>query len=273
MDIPGGWLRQEDRPADQWERYEEHLQNSIALWVPIEAPLLMEAKTPDQKKKMARFLRTTDVRDVVEQWAKYRMLEEHKHEPAILCLAPIKCETYFSKRSNEKTSQDFFNAFTRQYGFIIEAAREACPHCKILYTPVESIGCVKLQKIDWHIKENDLAPSLSYKIVPPYQQEIKGVEALMDGIYRFGADRIVKFLNEMHRETSYNRDSKEETFNNRGFFEQIFDFVFGDAGVKKTEIRELTARVESMREDLSKISSVLQTLADRSKDAPFAKEL
>jgi hypothetical protein len=193
-------------------------------------------------------------------------------EPAILCLAPIKCETYFSKASKPEIADNFFKAFIRDYSLIISAARDACPHCKILYTPVESVGCIKLQKMEWNIRDNEASPRAYYKIIPPYQQEIAGVEALTDGIYRFGADRIRNVLQEIFNEKTKARDDKTKDFQNRDLFTLIYDFFTGDGTRKMSDINESSCQVEAIRESLEKLCNALAELADRHNGRYF-KEL
>ncbi|MDR3170254.1 MAG: hypothetical protein LBU17_01355 [Treponema sp.] len=268
MDVPGGWLRMENRPPDQWKQYVEHLQKSTALWIPVESPLLMEARTPNEKKKMARFLMTTDVRDVVEQWAKYRELEEHHGEPAVLCIAPMKCETYFSKAANQETPEKFFDAFMRQYAEIVKTAQESCPRCEIFYTPVESIGCVKLEKMDWCLASDDAPPAISYKVLEPYHQVIAGVEGLTGAIYRYGAQRIGAWFQAHHKnvDSSHNavvnkHDAKKQEYDNRRLVTKLFD-IFGGAQMKREELTKLEQEAGRKAEELERLSTELNRLGD-----------
>jgi septin family protein len=286
MDVPGGWLRMENRPPDQWSEYEEHLQKSTAVWVPVESPLLMEARTPNEKRKMARFLMTTDVREVVEQWAKYRETEEHRDEPAVLCIAPMKCETYFSKAANRETSEKFFDAFMRQYTEIVKTAQESCPRCEVFYTPVESIGCVKLEKMDWCLTSDDAPPAISYKVLEPYHQVIAGVEGLTSVIYRHGAQRISAWfqshlhnVNKSHNAVINSHDTKQQEYNNRDLFTKFFD-IFGGAEMKQEELRKLQQEAERKSEELDRLSKelkllgdVLTGLANRSDQSPYFRKL
>jgi tetratricopeptide (TPR) repeat protein len=286
MDVPGGWLRTENRPPDQWEQYEEHLQKSTALWVPVESPLLMEAKTPQEKRKMARFLMTTDVRDVVEQWAKYRETEEHCNEPAVLCIAPMKCETYFSKAVSQEIPENFFDAFTRQYAEIVETAKEHCPHCEIFYAPVESIGCVQLEKMDWYLTSDNAPPAISYEVLAPYHQEIAGVEGLTSSVYRYGAQRIRADIQAQRRSVFQSHNAvlkahnvKQEEYNNRNVFTKFFD-TFGGSQAKKAEITQLQQEVKRKVEELNRLSKELNLLSDvliglanRSDQSPYFRKL
>jgi GTP-binding protein EngB required for normal cell division len=272
MDIPGGWLWVEKRPVDQWQRYEEHLHRSSSLWIPVEAPLLMEAKTPDEKNKAALFLMTTDVRDVVEQWAKYRELEVHRDEPAVLCFAPIKCETYFSRASKPNIPDRFYEAFMLKYTEIVNIAKSKCPRCEIFYAPVESIGCVKLQKMDWHLKSEDQAPTIRYTILPPYHQVIVGVEGLTSAIYQYGAKRINDWLESIRNSAIQTGKNRQQEYDNRGFWTKVID-LFGGGEGKREEINQLEQKAKQMEGELALLGDVLAQLANRSRNCPYFRKL
>jgi hypothetical protein len=251
----------------------------------------MEAKTPNEKKKMARFMMTTDVRDVVEQWAKYREQEEHKDEPAVLCLAPMKCETYFSKASNPETQERFFEAFIRQYTEIVNTAKEHCPRCEVFYTPVESIGCVRLEKMDWCLaageQVSDQPPAISYKVLEPYHQVIAGVEGLTSAIYRYGADRIGAWfqahhqnVDKAHNAVANAHNAKQQEYEARGFFTKFVDFWTDGDEKKQAEITKLDRQKKLKAEELDRLSKelkllsdVLTKLADRSDQSPYFRKL
>jgi hypothetical protein len=269
MDIPGGWLSG-NRPEDQWEQYAEHLHKSIALWVPVESPLLMEAVRTKEKRKGSLFLMMPNVRDVVEDWAKYREME--RNEPAVLCMAPIKCETYFSRAANKEIPEKFFDAFIREYAEIVNLAKEICPRGEVFYTPVESIGCVKLEKMDWRLASDDEPPVISYKVLDPYYQVIAGVEGLTGEVYRYGAQRINEWLETQHHEVLNTHDTKQREYDNRGFFTWFFD-LFGGAEEKQDEIAKLQKDAELKAEELRLLGDVLAKLADRSEQSPYFRKL
>jgi hypothetical protein len=272
MDVPGGW-RIDGHPKDQWPRYEEHLHRSSSLWIPVEAPFLMEAKTPDEKNKAALFLMTTDVRSVVEQWAKDRELEVHRDEPAVLCFAPIKCETYFSRASKPNIPDRFYEAFMRKYTEIVNIAKSKCPRCDVFYAPVESIGCVKLEKMDWHLKSEDQAPTIRYKILPPYYQVIAGVEGLTSAIYQYGAWLINDWLESAHNYIVQTANNKVKEYDNRGFWTKSADRLGGGGEGKREEINRLEQKAKQMEGELALLGDVLTKLANRSGNCPYFRKL
>lgn len=279
MDIPGGWFKgSRNRPPDLWEHYKEHLHTSVALWVPIDSVILAEAQFPAEKKKSRQLLMTTDIRDIVQEWAKYRQLNEQ--EPAILCFVPMKCETYFSQAMNRRIPDDFFNCFLNEYQLVLDAAKEACPHCQVYYTPVESIGCISLKYMDWNLEddaflawdEQELPVSVVYRTIPPYYQKIAGIEALTAPIYHYGADRINLFLEERIKGTIRERNRKQKELDKRDLVTWFLD-LFGGKAEKLEKIEDLSKLADALQKDLAELGSALQGLADRSVDAPYSKEL
>jgi hypothetical protein len=199
MDVPGGWFNYKERPPDQWEIFDEHLKTSAILWVPIDSVLLNEAETSEEKRESILRLITTDIRDSVEKWAKYRSLNEHKGDAAILCFVPIKCETYFSQSKNKKRRDNLYKLFLKEYTESITGAKVNCPDCRIYYAPVETIGCIKLREFVWDVKyklaiknilkifiarfsrmksKNNNQANISYKIIPPGERFIEGIDVL-----------------------------------------------------------------------------------------------
>lgn len=279
MDIPGGWFRgSQNRPPDLWEQYKEHLHTSIALWVPIDSVILAEALDPAERKKSRQLLMTTDVRDIVQEWAKYRRLKDQ--EPAILCFVPMKCETYFSQAMNRRIPEHFFTGFINEYQLVLDAAKEACPHCKVYYTPVESIGCISLNHIEWNLEndevfevdEQTVPVSVIYKTIPPYYQKIAGIEALTAPLYRYGADRINQLLDARIKGAIRERNRKQKELDERDLFTWFLD-LFGGKAEKLEKIGNLTKLADALEHDLAALGSALQELADRSVKAPYYREL
>ena len=61
--------------------------------IPVDATVLMEAYLPAHRRQWPRLLGLEAVQDAAIEWAKRR--NEAKGEPALLVLAPVKCESYF----------------------------------------------------------------------------------------------------------------------------------------------------------------------------------
>jgi hypothetical protein len=222
MDQPGGLLDIDNhyKQEDEWNRYKKHLRNSIALWIPIDAPLLFEARRPDERGERARLLRIGDVKDIAHDWARYRA--QHTDEPAYLCLAPVKCETYFSKADTPLKTTDFFKIFMEEYGTLIDDVKKTLPRCHIYYTPVESIGCIKLKNkegINWNIGKGH--PEVSYILTGRCTRQIAGAESLVAGIYLYAGKRIIKTIGSEYEKMCDTRKKNPFLWLNKNLKDQI----------------------------------------------------
>jgi hypothetical protein len=268
MDIPGGWLDVEKHPEGEWQRFTAHLHKSVALWVPIDAPILMESRDMDGqiggiREGILKIARVQDI--VVNEWAKYRTFwreqwEQHRalgqgqeeHEPAaVLCLAPLKCETYFSQAENPDVKYAFKAEFIKRYGALVDAVKDKCAFSEIYYTPVESIGCIKLQGVEWNADSGN--PAVSYKIVNP-PRRISGADALTAGVYRYGADCIAEAVDRQKKKLE---DELKAPFPALA----VLVNLFGKG--KKEQLRAMNEVLDT----LQKASATLQSLADRAKNA------
>lgn len=119
------------------------------LIVPIDATLLMEARTPKQKGWARNQLAVEQVCDMVRDWSGSR-------ENAGLCiLTPIKCETYFSKPKLNKRltdkSQLLLDKVQDTYGEIISLLQKRkTKNIRLMYMPINTIGCCYLDHCSWN---------------------------------------------------------------------------------------------------------------------------
>jgi hypothetical protein len=260
MDLPGGWLDVDKRQDDGWREYKNHLRQSIALWVPIDSPILKEAKTPDEKGLRSELLKIGDVSKVIIEWAKFRTTDAHKDEPAILCFAPVKCETYFSQAQNKPKIQDgFFSVFLQEYEDLINQVKGICSWCKIYFVPVESIGCIQLNHIDWNIQEK--TPKVAYMIRPPHKRKTAGGLVLSSYIYEYGGKRLIDTFGEAIKE----KESIDE-----GLLVWMWDMLSGKGKEKKEQLEAMKSVFESLK-ILSK--ELTELAANAKKDAPYFKAL
>ncbi|MBL7255831.1 hypothetical protein [Paractinoplanes lichenicola] len=157
LDYPGKWLDPDflDTVADgkrKWRECEEHIKASVMLLVPIDASILMEAETPPQRGAVPGLLQFGDVEEVARKWASTRNLAEHHHEPAVLVLAPLKCEKYFDDNGGwGRDADELRKRVAEWYGPMLDIVRgEATQRdIKIIYAPIDTYGVVELMEADW----------------------------------------------------------------------------------------------------------------------------
>lgn len=157
LDYPGAWLDVDERnkyphAVTAWPDYLDHVRQSIMLLVPIDSAVLMEAVLPKQKAAVGELLGLLDVEDVGEKWAKAR--QQNPHEPAVVVLAPLKCEKYFSDNGGHGHDEARLRARVREkYARLLEiVASETVGRYKpvrVVYAPIDTYGCVELMEARW----------------------------------------------------------------------------------------------------------------------------
>ena len=193
LDYPGGWLDPQHRPdlrQDDWHECRDFISQSTVLMVPIDAAVVMEAAEPREVAAIPSILTTGDVEQVAVSWAKTR--EERKdHEPGLLVLAPLKCESYFADNGGLRDDSGALQAAVREtYSDLIASVRREAPSVRILYSPVDTIGCVELVSADWHPMGSDhnLEFTAKYRVRPPRLLTVMGADAPLILVCRHVAD-------------------------------------------------------------------------------------
>jgi hypothetical protein len=181
LDFPGLWLSPESRPArreTEWARCLEFIAASTILLIPVDATVLMEAVTEEERGAAEGLLAIAAVADVARDWAIRR--QERAPEPALAVFCPVKCESYFNDNGGLDDRSGALQArFDTAYKDVINAIRVEAPGASVLYTPVDTIGCVELADVKW-IKGQAVA---SYRVREPGPR-----------ISRAGASEIMRAL-------------------------------------------------------------------------------
>lgn len=171
LDFPGGWIDVLNRPDDknhEWEQCKETIIQSAVLVIPVEATVIMEAKTKEQLRAIEYNLQIETIKDVVTMWSKNRNTN-FPNQPSVVIFVPVKCESYFTDNVNTKQpdkSVELFNQTQRYYGEVIDTIHKEFTkaNVSILYSPVDTIGSVELIGGKWKEEEDTLRFSGKYHI-------------------------------------------------------------------------------------------------------------
>jgi len=130
--------------------------------------------------------------------------------PAILVLAPLKCESYFPDAAAPKdeprsgvcnlwrttrlreTPKELRRRVDDLYGDIMETARSEYKKAEVLYCAIDSIGCVELESSKWEKQDDGYYLHCRYRVRPPY----KRVPRMADILIRLIAYNFVKWQTE-----------------------------------------------------------------------------
>jgi hypothetical protein len=189
LDYPGGWIDASRRPEEreeEWKGCKLWMKESSVLIVPVESAVMMEADTKHRRRSASYILNTVDVEQVVREWAKNRAAIPH--EPALLIFCPVKCESYFADNGGLRdNSQQLFKAFEDHYHEVLKAVRGEAPQAKLLYLPVDTIGCVEITRGDWQEQQKqaaDVVFQAVYRVRRPHRQAVKGADAVLVSLFR-----------------------------------------------------------------------------------------
>jgi hypothetical protein len=226
LDYPGGWTDANRRPPereDDWKECKTWIKDSTILIVPVESAVLMEAALGKHKRAAPHILTTYEIEAVAREWAKGRA--SSGDEPALLMLCPVKCESYFADNGGHRDhSMKLFKAVDDAYRGMIEAVKSEAPQVKIVYSPVDTIGCVEIIGGSW--KDDVKAPggyefTADYRVRPPGRQAVKGADAVLVSICKHlveatQRDQVIKAKDaDMNASDAINRADATKGFRER----------------------------------------------------------
>jgi hypothetical protein len=184
LDYPGGWLDPATLPHDRdgdWQACQRFLQQCSVLLVPVDAAVLMEPTSASQLRAVPSILTTPEVGEVVRQWLKER--NWRPDEPALLMLCPVKCESYFDDNGGRRDEgEELLSRVRRVYADVIEAVPAEAPHVRVVYAPVDTIGCVEILHAEWTPDPREpsgVAFAAHYGVRWPARQAVKGADDVL----------------------------------------------------------------------------------------------
>jgi hypothetical protein len=186
LDFPGAWLsagRPEAHGSD-WEECKRFITTSTALLVPVDAAVLMEAAKAEHKRAIPYLLTTFEVEQVARDWAIER--NRRPEEPALIAFCPVKCESYFTDNGGRRDrSAQLLKVFRDVYGGVLDAVHSDAPKATILYSPVDTIGCVEIVDAEWSGEGRGRQEfRAKYRIRQPPRIQRVGVDNVMRAVCR-----------------------------------------------------------------------------------------
>jgi len=188
LDYPiglGAGLQPTD-PTIDWTFCTRWVIHSTVLIIPVDATVMMEAVSSRHRKLVPDLLHIHEISHVARGWAKARA--NRPHEPALLIMCPVKCESYFADNGRRRDlSAQLFSAIQYHYAEVFHAVREEARHAKGVYAPVDTIGCVELIKATWHTQHAERpVPTFcaQYRVRPPGHLSILGADAILMSMSR-----------------------------------------------------------------------------------------
>jgi hypothetical protein len=253
LDYPGAWLDEEERvkyphAVSEWPNFLDHVRESIMLLVPIDAAVLMEAVTPPQRAAVSALLGLIDVNEVGRRWAKGR--QQNGDEPAVVVLAPLKCEKYFNDNGGRGHQAGELRARVRErYDALLrivaqETAGRSMP-VRVVYAPIDTYGCVELIEARWKTVAGrpDFEAHYRFRGRPPVLQ-VRAAGTVMQELCRSilvgqtKAEIAQRLVHQREYDAGVERKAAA-----KGFWETMAYHLTGEASRVNRQIRDQSASI------------------------------
>ncbi|MCF3136768.1 GTPase [Streptomyces olivochromogenes] len=269
LDFPGGWLKAANRPPEQeeeWQKCREFMAESSVLLIPIDATVLMEASTPRHRRALPATLNTAEVQSVAEDWATERLMRPD--EPALVILVPVKCESYFADNGGTVAAgQVLLETVQQVYGSVLDVIRANDPNAKILYCPVDTLGCVELRSAEWEPAPKapgGLSFEARFSIRKPAKISVRGAEDVLIA--------ICQLLTSARRETEQEEVIRRQELalnaevlarQPEGFLRSIWLWANGTTAARRDDADDKSRLAEISRRRALLLAEAVDTLARR----------
>ena len=268
LDYPGGWIDAEHRPTEResdWQECKQWMTESTVLLVPVESAVVMEAVAKRHQKAVPHILTSYEVGQVAREWAKARA--HRPNEPALLVFCPVKCESYFADNGGLRDlGADLFHAVRDLYDDVLAGVRGESSHVKMVYAPVDTIGCVEIIKANWN--GSAAAPggfefSADYRVRHPGRQAVKGADAILVALCRHLVDAKKRAEAQIADRLAANAENaRMHAEKDEGFIGNIALWLFRGrtrrravAAARESEASDQRRRVESLEETVERLAA------------------
>lgn len=238
LDYPGGFLGTPD-----FQSILPHLDESIALLVPVSSEIVMTWKMTDKvnnqlaiRKNIAArlMLEIDETVKAVNDWAKRRAKNS---QPSIIVFVPVKCEAYFDDNGGHKNESDVLHEAVKElYIDALDLTDEERKYIQIETQAVDTYGIVEVRDIA--LKEEDGVEVL----VSTFRKRLNcGNEIQMKGALDVLAAVLSFYLNNLAATLGLQRSELERQLKARGFLADWWYKLFGKDPVKRAildKIRE-----------------------------------
>lgn len=261
-DFPGGWMIDQEtsgRTGSDWADLRGFLAMATILLVPVDSVLLMEATGAGRQRALSRLAALDEMKAAVGEWALAR--GSNPDEPALVVFCPVKCESYFDDNGGERDlSAQLRQQITQAYAAVLQTVREKAPNARILYAPVDTIGCVELTGVEWR---GEFEPVASYRIREPEKISRAGasdvVRALYRQLFRIRRAALAVEAGDFDEAAREARELAEERF---GLFRQFWLWISGERAVRRQAASAAAAQATAATQRVGELDELLLGIGD-----------
>jgi acyl carrier protein len=248
MDIPGKFMNPDMRGSNDYKKFETFLQSSEIVWIPIEAPLLVEPENGQERGIASKLCEREGIEECMKLWADFT---EKSGTRGSVHFVMTKCETYHSQDTSEdnKKAEECYNRFERYYRPIIDEMEKRTQNFRAYYTPVENIGCLKLVYKDWDFDRKQFSGLFKFS---GKQRNVNGVNDIALDLLGYVAYFIHRYCNIFtERAQAFMSENRRS-----GIFDQLSNRFFNGRTGKAEQIID-------MERDLRYVRGVFEKELDR----------
>ena len=263
LDYPGGLL--DSREGEDWRRVSQWFRSADVLILPVDATLLMEAATSRQHQRAEELLNVAEMESIAaREWAKQR--QAAGLGAGLLVVCPVKGETYFADNGGTTDrAEDLWRQVRSVYGRVVDAARKESSQIRVLYCPIDTIGCVEIMRVEWPAANApEASPVAHYRVRGDAQLRRKGAADLFVAL-------IGRMLGDVHDQQSRDAEvaaeearlARQRAEANRGLFGNFAWWINGERkkARKRAEGKEREAAAEAAA--LEELQKTLEDVRSR----------
>jgi hypothetical protein len=134
------------------------------------------------------------------------------------------------------------------YQPVIDAVKGEAPHTSVVYSPIDTIGCIELIEAKWQPDPSipgGISFSADYLVRRPYRRQVKGADAVLITLMKqfMSMEEDVKNIDAREKGALATRDF--------GFFGNVWHWIKGQRSVDRLEAALAWRRVEDLREAMA----------------------
>lgn len=245
LDIPGAFINNPSKYEDdsEYKKFISHLDQSRILWIPVDAAVMMEAVSDNQKGYSAIIRRVSNLEDFILEWSDFAA----ENDTIDYCnFVLVKSESYFSQDFDKKYNC-CINQFNESYGPLIEKIKERNTQDKLSCVAVETIGSIKVNSAKWDPKDHSC--KVDYEVCDT-QRNIRGADCLLNDAMKVAKENIQKHIDvikackqdEVSKFDAQKRELIEEHRRKINQLEQIKNTLSNDLYKLNEQKRELSEK-------------------------------
>lgn len=270
LDIPGGYVNNSGNyQKEEIDKFRKHLDSSCILWIPIDAPILMETSTQQEKGSSAVLRCVTNLKKYVKEWSQNA---KKAGKPVFANFVLVKSEKYFSKDIKGEYKQCKIQ-FDEAYGHspdpetpsVVDIIKQNCGElASISCIGVETIGSIQMKKSQW----KDGAINVRYSVTDTVRK-IEGAQYLIKDALKLAISNVKIEIDKIRQEAELKEEAGEkmvdkasQILNDGNIFSVFFNWITGELEKAKNRMEQGVRTVEESKNEIAGLEQLIVFLTN-----------